>query len=417
MIVGISIVFLRFEISIAVRDLFFVIFGLVLLKAAYDFYHVFTTKQEAVYALSTPVKQSRTVFEMALFIFWTNLGFWAVLSGLYTLIIANLNVSFDGAEAYLLITTGVILSIIVGITLSFILFSKYRIFVTLLGFPLILLWDQFNWTIIFFSFLIYLSVLWILFRNVLHAFLYQHQKNRSHEKQRVRFPGGIWSICIKEWLFLWRERLLISIIFSSSFLGFSSGYLAVFGESLLLPEQIRFFAMRLSIETYAFVGIYVLVVYTSVFITLNLFLQEEKTIWLLKSLPLPTDVFVTGKILSMILSFLASIPFLAFFLAFTQGEAFEIVIWLFLFSFLSGMSIAAPLGSRYIGGKSDVLLLYSVSLIMLVILSIGFGLVEIAFRLDEFASFLLIGILIVQFFILIGSLKLSSIFLKKAVTV
>lgn len=414
MIVGISIVFIRFDISIAVRDLFFLIFGLFILKAAYDFYHVFITKKEAVYALSTPVKQSRTVFEMALFIFWTNVGFWAVLSGLYTGIIANLNVSFDGAEAYLLITAGVMLAILVGIALCFILFSKYRITVTLLGVPLILLWYQFNWTFVFLSFMIYLMVLLILFRNVLIAFLFQYQKNRSHERERVYFPGSILSICVKECLFLWRERLLLSIIFSASFLGFTSGYLAVFGESLFLPEQIRFFAMRLSIETYAFVGIYVLVVYTSVFISLNLFLEEERTIWLLKSLPISTQVFVTGKTLSMILPFFASIPFLAFFLAFTQGEAFEVVLWLFIFSFLSGMSIAIPLGSRYVGGKSDVLLLYSVSLIMLVVLGIGFLLIEFAQMYDDFSIVFLLLLLIIQFFILIGSVKVSSRFLKNA---
>ncbi|MBS3777812.1 MAG: hypothetical protein KGY50_00800 [Candidatus Thermoplasmatota archaeon] len=417
MIAGISLVFVHLQISIDVGDLFFVIFGIFLLKAAYDFYHLFITKQSVVYLLSTQKKHSTIISEIAFTILWSNLGYWALLSGFYTLIIANFNLSFDGTEAYLFLTAAVAIGSIIGITTALLLFSKRRLLLPFLYSPLILLWMNFNWIYLFCAIGIYVFVLLIGLSFGLDSFLFHQHKNRSHHKEHVSFPGSIWSICVKEILFLWRERLLISIIFSSSFLGVSSGYLAVFGESLFLPEEIRIFTTNLSLETYAFVGIYVLVVYASVFITLNLFLNEERTVWLLKLLPVSTEIFVYGKISALILSFVASIPFLAFFLAFTQGESAFIVIWLFLFSFLSGIFIGAPLGSKYVGGKSDVLLLYSVSLVMLLVCSLGFALVRIALMINVTNSFLLLSsVMILLVLLLIPSVKISAFFLKQTKT-
>lgn len=417
MIAGISVVFVRLQITIPLSDLFFVIFGIFLLKAAYDFYHLFITNHSVVYALSTQKKHSTIISEISLTIVWSNLGYWALLSGLYTVIIANFNLSFDGIEPYLFLTAAVAIGSIIGITTALLLFSKHRLLLPLLFSPLILLRTNFNWMYLFFTIGIYIFILLIDIRFGLDSFLFHQYKNRSHHKEHVSFPGSIWSICIKEILFLWRERLLISIIFSSSFLGVSSGYLAVFGESLLLPDEIRIFTSNLTLETYAFVGIYVLVVYASVFITLNLFLNEEHTVWLLKLLPVSTEVFVYGKISASILSFIASIPFLAFFLAFTQGESAFIVLWLFLFSFLSGIIIGAPLGSKYVGGKSDVLLLYSVSLVMLLICSLGFALVLFTRMMNTTNSFILLNsLLILLFLMLIPSVKISAFFLKQTKT-
>lgn len=417
MIAGISLVFVRLQIDIALRDLFFVIFGIFLLKAAYDFYHLFITKQSMVYALSTQKKHATIISEISLTIVWSNLGYWALLSGLYTLIIVNFNLSFDGAEPYLFLTAAVAIGSIIGITTALLLFSKHRLLLPFLFSPLILLSSNVNWMYLFFSIGIYSFILLIGTCFGLDSFLFHQHKNRSHHKEHVLFPGSIWSICVKEILFLWRERLLVSIIFSSSFLGVSSGYLSVFGESLLLPDEIRMFTSNLTLETYAFVGIYVLVVYASVFITLNLFLNEEHTVWLLKLLPVSTEVFVYGKISALILSFVASIPFLAFFLAFTQGESAFIVIWLFLFSFLSGILIGAPLGSKYVGGKSDVLLLYSVSLVMLLVCSLGFVLVRIAGMMNATNSFLLLSsVMILLILLLFPSVKISAFFLKRTKT-
>jgi hypothetical protein len=279
--------------------------------------------------------------------------------------------------------------------------------------PLLFLWLSFNWVVLSFISIFYIVLFWISSRNVLKGYLFQQQKNKIHKDESTQFPGSFWSVCVKEWVFLWRERLLASIVFSASFLGISTGYLAVFGQSLFLPEELRFFTNHLSVETYAFVGIYVLVVYTAVFITLNLFLTEENKVWLIKSVPLSAESFVLGKIVAMILPAIASIPFLAFFLAFTQGESTGLIIWLFVFSFLSGVIIAAPLGSKYIGKKSDILLLYSVSLIMLLISGIGFSLVELARGLQSYAFIVLGGTLVILLCLLIISVKVSAFFLNQ----
>lgn len=416
MISSISLIFVRLQIVIAVRDLFFVILGIFLLKTAYDFYRFFITNEALVYALSTQQRQAITVSEMILTILWSNLGLWALLSGLYTLLIFGLNLSFDGVEAYLLLTYAVALASILGVLISFFLFSNHRLILLFMGIPFFFLWQSFSWIFLFLISIFYLSLLWISFRFILDSYLFQHQKNRSHENERVRFLGSIWSVFTKESLFLWRERLLISIIFSASFLGISTGYLSEFGQSLFLPDEIRVFTMNLSSETYAFVGIYVLVVYASVFITLNLFLNEENKVWLIKLLPVSSEVFVWGKIVVLFLSFLASIPFLAFFLAFTKGESAITVILLFIFSFLSGIIISAPLGSKYIGGSSDVLLLYSVSLLMLLINSMVFALVQFAFNLGSYTFLFLLLMTLMMILLLFTSVKISAVILKQAKT-
>ena len=415
MIAGISLVFLRLDILISIRELFFVIFGIFLLKAAYDFYRLFITNHALVYALSTQKKQSTILSETVFVIIWSNLGFWAVLSGFYTVVIFFLNLSFNGTAAYLLLTNAVILSSITGSLLSYLLFSKYRWFLPLTSSPLLFLWIDFNWMVLLFLFMVYIFLFWIFLRFALDSYLFQQQKNKVHIDETIRFPGSFWSVCVKEWIFLWRERLLISIIFSASFLGISTGYLAVFGQSSFLPEELRFFTNRLSLETYAFVGIYVLVVYAAVFITLNLFLNEENKVWLIKSVPLSAESFVLGKMLAMILPGIGSIPFLAFFLAFTESESALTVIWMFIFSFISGLIITAPLGSKYIGKKSDILLLYSVSLIMLFISGIGFSLIEFASSSQAFLVILSITSLILVVLLFV-SVKVSAFFLNQIKT-
>ncbi|MBS3748552.1 MAG: hypothetical protein KGY65_01020 [Candidatus Thermoplasmatota archaeon] len=413
MIAGISLVFFRLDILISTKQLFFAIFGIFLLKAAYDFYRSFITNHALVYALSTQKKQLIILSEIVLVIIWSNLGFWAVLSGFYTLLIFLLHLSFEGTIAYLFLTAAVLLSGIIGSLLCYLLFSKYRWFIPLLTSPLLFLWLSFNWVVLSFISIFYIVLFWVSLRNVLEGYLFQQQKNKIHNGETTKFPGSFWSVCVKEWIFLWRERLLASIVFSASFLGIITGYLAVFGQSLFLPEEIRFFTNRLSLETYAFVGIYVLVVYTAVFITLNLFLTEENKVWLIKSIPLSAESFVLGKLVAMILPAIASIPFLAFFLAFTQGESTGLIIWLFIFSFVSGVIIAAPLGSKYIGKKSDILLLYSVSLIMLLISSIGFSLAELARVLQAYSFIILAGTLFILLCLLFISVKISAFFLNQ----
>ena len=417
MIAGISFIFVRVGIELAVKDLFFVVFGMFFLKTAYDFYRLYITNNALVYALSTEKKQSVILSEIVLMILWTNLGLWALFTGFYTLLISGLSLNFNGTEAYLLFTFSIPLATLIGSIVTLFIFSKYRLVLSLIGIPIYLLWYELNWTNLLIVGIIYGLLYIISLRIVLQSYLSKSQKSKSHQKENTRFPGSIWSVFVKESLFLWRERLLFSIIFSAVFIGVSTGYLSVYGESMFLPDEIRFFTDYLSSETYAFVGSYILVVYSSVFITLNVFLNEENKVWLLKLLPISSETFVWGKITVLLLSFLASIPFLAFFFAFTNAASAPSIILLYTFSFLSGIIIAAPLGSKYIGGTSDILLLYSVSLFMLFIVSLNFMVIQYAFSLGFYTIFFLLFIILVLSLFLVLSVKISSYFLQHVKTV
>ena len=414
MIAGISLIFVRLGINLSLNDLFFIVFGMFLLKTSYDFYRLFITNKAMVYALSTQKKQSTVVAEISLSIIWSNLGFWVLFSGVYTLLIMNFPLGFNGTNAYLLLTFAVLFASIVGITFTLFLFSTHRFLLAFLGLPLYFVWTSFYVLTILVCFFIYCIIFIFSLKNVLDSYVFQQQKNRSHKNENVHFPGSFRSVFIKESLFLWRERLLLSIIFSAGFIGVSSGYLSVYGESLFIPDEILLFTSHLSTETYALVGSYVLIVYSSVFITLNVFLNEEKKVWLLKQLPVNSETFVIGKISVLLLSFIASIPFLAFFIAFTEGESAFSIILLYVFSFLCGVILAAPLGSKYIGGTSDILLLYSVSLLMLLIIGINFAAIQFALTLGVFASVFLIGFTLTLLLLLKLSIKISSFYLDHA---
>lgn len=414
MIVGISLVFIRLDIELAERDLFFVILSIFILKGAYDFYRLFTTKKPLVYAFATQKKQTTTVAEIIFAILWSNLGFWALLSGFYTVLLMNFTLPFNGAEAYILLTVSVGLASIIGPVTTLFLFSNKRFFLPFISVPLLGLWAYFSWINLGLIILFYLFLSVVSLRFVLESYLFQQQKNRSHENENTQFKGSVLSVFVKESLYLWRERLLLSIIFSASFLGIGTGYLSVYGQSIFLPEEIRFFTMYLSSETYAFVGTYVLVVYSSVFITLNMFLGEKDKVWILKLLPIPANIFVLGKLSALFLSFLTSIPFLAFFIAFTQGESAVSIILLYVFSFLSGTIIAAPLGSKYLGSTSDVLLLYSLSLLMLFVVGINFLIIQYAMHLGLYTTIVIIFVILILLFLLYMSYLISSVFLQKA---
>ncbi len=414
MIAGLSLIFIRLEINLSVHDLFFIIFGVFVLKAAYDFYRLFTTKKPLVYALSTQKNQSIVVAEIVFAILWSNLGFWALLSGFYTLLLMNFTLPFNGAEAYILLTISVGFASMLGSVITLFLFSNKRFLLPFLGLPILFLWSSFSWITLGIIILLYFFIFVLSIQMVLSSYLFQQQKNKSHEKERVQFKGSIFSVFVKESLYLWRERLLVSIVFSASFLGISTGYLSVYGQSVFLPEEIRFFTMYLSTETYAFVGTYVLVVYSSVFITLNVFLNEENKVWLLKLLPVSSNVFIWGKITVLLLSFLASLPFLAFFIAFTNGQSAFTIILFYSFSFISGVIVTAPLGSKYIGGTSDILLLYSLSLLMLVIVGINFLVIQYVMNLGFYTPIFIIFVITILLFLIFISSLVSSFFLKKA---
>ena len=154
-------------------------------------------------------------------------------------------------------------------------------------------------------------------------------------------------------------------------------------------------------------------IYASVFISLNLFLNEENTIWIIRNLPISEKTIIYGKGFSLILPFFCSIPFIAYFSAFTQGESLFYLIWFFIFSFLAGVIISFPIGAKYIGKKSDIMLLYSVSMIILFILGISYSFTNIfyLFFLNNIIFYLLI--LLIEILLLYLSFNLSAYILSK----
>ena len=154
-------------------------------------------------------------------------------------------------------------------------------------------------------------------------------------------------------------------------------------------------------------------IYASVFISLNMFLNEEETIWIIRNMPVSEKTIIYGKSLSLLLPFLCSIPFIAFFSAFTQGESLLFLIWFFIFSYLAGLIISFPLGAKFLGKKSDIMLLYSVSMVILFILGITYS-VTIVFDLLFISDILFyVFILLVELFLLYLSFEISANILSK----
>jgi hypothetical protein len=248
-------------------------------------------------------------------------------------------------------------------------------------------------------------------RNPLHCYQQVRRKKRRRISS-LNWNGLIQAVFQKETTTVWRDNLLFSVFISSVVMGIFCGYFASFGSAQFLPDSLRVFTANIPVIGYGFMGIYVLVVYTAVFMGLNMFLNEDKTIWLIHHLPITTSTVIWGKIASLMLSLIACIPFLAFFAAFTDGSEFWMTLWLLLFGFLAGCMLSITLGSYYCGRKSDVLLLYSVSLIMFVVLGIGLRFGMVFESQSVFYPLMMSLVLVIETVLLAGSVSLSSRFLS-----
>jgi hypothetical protein len=302
----------------------------------------------------------------------------------------------------------VILSIILGSIIPIHVFNKKKYRIIPVVILLTFLWfnnDLFSIIIITILSLFYLI---ISLNFSLDSFQYVNRKKRKKESSNNWMKGIKKTIFLKESINLWRDKLLFSILFTSVFLGFSSGYFAVFGDSSFIPESLRIFISLFSKEIYGFFGIYIIIIYASVFISLNLFLNEENTIWLIRNLPVSEKTIIYGKVFSLLLPFFCSVPFIAYFLAFTQGESIFFLIWFFIFSYLAGVIISFPLGAKYIGKKSDIMLLYSVSIIILFILGISYYYTYYLYLFSFNYTFLYLIILLIEVLLLYISLEFSA---------
>ena len=155
-------------------------------------------------------------------------------------------------------------------------------------------------------------------------------------------------------------------------MGITTGYIARFGAGDFLPESLEILVSRISPEAYAFFGIYVLTIHGAVFISLSFFLNEEHTLWLLRHVPVKMNDFVFGKALALIMPFLCSVPFIAYYASFMGAESVLFLLWFLLFSYLMALIVCFPLAARYVGKKSDILLLYFISMIVFLVLSLTF---------------------------------------------
>jgi hypothetical protein len=372
MIAMITMFFIENNVTIKISDVFFVIFFMFLIKSSVDFYRYYISSKPFIYSLSLPVSNFKLLFEIFLLIFFIQLGLWVFFSSIYHFFIFNLGISLSYPDLYIQFLFGVILSIILGVIIPIHIFSKKKYRIIPVAVLLTFLWfynDLFSIIIITILSFLYLI---ISLNYSLDSFQYVHRKKRKKESSNYWMNSIKKTIFLKESINLWRDKLLYSILFTSVFLGFSSGYFAIFGDSSFIPESLRIFISLFSKEIYAFFGIYIITIYSSVFISLNLFLNEENTIWLIRNLPVSEKTIIYGKLFSLLLPFFCSIPFIAYFSAFTQGESLFFLIWFFVFSYLAGVIISFPLGVKYIGKKSDIMLLYSVSIIILFILGISY---------------------------------------------
>ena len=392
-----------------VMDVVFAVFFLLLMKSAADMHTYFITAPQMSYALSTQIRQKRTVGEIVLTILSINMGLWFSFSLLYLLVLSALRVPIGYPTEYLLFSISVITAILFGCSLALHFFSskQYRMIPTLI----VLAFCWFSQSLVFLACMLPLAVLhcWWSLSHPLDSYRFVKRKERTKERAQVRLRTPVRTIFYREATVVWRERLFYSFLFMSVSTALGTGYLYLYGTDLFIPESIQKVVGGFLPSMFVFLGCYVVVMYTAVFPALNLFLTEEKTMWILRNLPVKNETIVYGKTLMLTLCFLTAIPYLAFIPIFLGVEDLVFVFWFLGFSFLAAVIIAVPLGVKYVGKKSDILLLYSVAMILFVLLGIVGAGVNV---LRHFATIsilpLCILLVLLELSLLFLSLKLSA---------
>ena len=403
----------RNEITFKVGNVVMSLFSLFLVKTVSDIHKYFTTSEALVYPLSTQVSHRRTIFEVFLVVFWVNLGLFVLLSSLFSLFLVLARIPLSYPVEYLQILLGILLSIILGTCFALHFFSPYRLRLIPAGCLVAGLWYSQELWMLLVLLVCAVVYLWWSLGTVLSSYQFVARKKRHKEQFHAKVENIRTAIFHKETTILWRERLLPSFVVASSFMGGFVGYLAVFGEDLFIPPNLQEMAGTFLPGAYLVLGIYVVIIYTSVFPSIALFLNEEHTVWILRHLPISWDMIVQGKAYTMLLPFIASFPFLAYYSAFMGISHLIFSVWFLVFSFLGGMIIAIPLGVKYIGKKSDILVLYCVALAVFVFVSIGAGF-EMVFarRWLSRILFYIVSILL-ELIALRVSLSISSSILSK----
>jgi len=395
-------------------DVFFSVFFLFLLKSASDLHNYFITAPQLSYALSTSVAHRRTIGEIVFGIVLINTGLWFVFSLLYLLVLAALRISIDYPVDYLLISINVVSAILLGCTLSLHFFSSYRY--RLIPTLLLLIFCWFSQSLVFIACmapLVVLHVMWSV-SHPLDSYRFVQRKERTKECFQARVRSPLLTIFYREITVMWRERLFFSFVSMSVFTALGTGYFYLYGTDVFIPASIQKMIGGFLPTLFVFLGIYVVTMYTAVFPGLNLFLTEEKTMWILRHLPVADHTIVYGKTLALSLCFLTTLPFLAFIPVFLGADDLVFLFWFLVFSFLAAVIIAVPLGVKYVGKKSDILLLYSVAMILFIILSCA-GAAMNFLRSSSQAPLLLLCLLLLAFeaVFLFLSLKISTWIVSK----
>lgn len=351
-------------------DVFYVVFFLLLMKSASDLHVFFISSPQAAYALSSPVSQPRTVGNIVLSVVVVNMTIWFSFSLVYVSVLQLLRIPLTYVGDYGLFSINVLIAILLGCSLGLHFFSgkQYRMIPTIL----LLLFFYYSQSLLFIACLLPLALLHCLWSlsHPMDSYRYVKRKERTSERAQVRPRGVLHALFIREVTGIWRERLFFSFIFMSVITGLGTGYLFLYGTDLFIPESLQRYIRGFLPSLFVFLGCYIVVMYAAVFPALNLFLTEEKTIWILRNLPLSHEQIIYGKTLTLSLCFLTTLPFLAVIPIFLGSGELLFLFWFLCFSFLAAIIIAIPLGVKYVGKKSDILLLYSVAMILFVLLSV-----------------------------------------------
>ncbi len=358
-----------FELKI--QDVFSMVFFAFMIKSSVDFYNLFIKSQEATYALCTPVKHKKTIAEIFFAVFLTNFVIWLSFSTLYIIGLVLFRIDINYLGLYLFFNLGVISAICLGCSICINFFSRSR--VRILPMAIILVFYLYLQEPLFVVITLPLSILHIIW-SLNHA-KESHQNIRRKERinniSQNKTRSIVWAIFHKETTILWRDRILASFVSTSAFAGLGAGYLYLHGDELFIPESLRVMYGEFLPSMFIFLGVFVVVIYTAVFPSLVLFLNEEKTMWIIRHIPIKNEKLILGKISSLLLCFLAGISFIPFMLIFVGFENLLYLIWFLVFSYLASVIIALPIGVKYVGKKSDIMLLYSVTMLLLFVLGIG----------------------------------------------
>ncbi|MDH7507759.1 MAG: hypothetical protein QHH15_08265, partial [Candidatus Thermoplasmatota archaeon] len=335
-------------------------------------------------------------------IIWFSFSFMFLFS--LSIFKVNINYPFD----YLIFTIGIITASFIGCAISINFFSpkKYRLLpmLILLGFYFYVSYPIY---IIFTLPLAVIHCAWSI-KNSMDSYLFSKKIERTKQRSLIKTQSIIKAQFHRETTTLWRDRLLFSFVLTSVTTGLFSGYFFLYGNEILIPESLRETLGGFLPSMFVFLGVYIVVMYTAVFPALNLFLNEEKTMWIISYLPIKNDTVVFGKVSALSLCFLTSIPFIPYVSIFTGFDRIFFLLWFLVFSYIAGVIVSIPLGVKYVGKKSDILLLYSVSMILFLILGITIGFINVIDRFFIHPIVFYLLILFFEIFILYFSLKFSS---------